>query len=383
MRITRLRLSHYRNIPELDIIPDPGTSLFCGRNGQGKTNILESIYFLAYGKSFRTSTPRDCIQHGQALCRMEATVEQGLLRRELAVTISRTEKKMLLLGKPAPLDQFVGNLHLLAFTHEHLNVVRGGPADRRAFLDRAMVALYPGHVSCLTAYGRALKQRNSILASLRDGKESANAALLDSWDESLVKPGARILANRIRYVQRMKQELPQGLFGDEVLKMHYVSTVAAGDEDSASLEEAFRKKLQSARARDQRTGYTSAGPHRDDVGLYVNGKSLVDFGSAGQQRSSLLALYFSQMEIHAQAHGFYPIFLVDDAEAELDEHRLTTFLQYLSRRTQTILTSARNFWLSPLAANMARFEVENGVISAPVSNSGPVSPSVPDDDGLS
>jgi DNA replication and repair protein RecF len=160
----------------------------------------------------------------------------------------------------------------------------------------------------------------------------------------------------------MKEELPQGLFGAEVLKLHYLSTVSAEDCGLVPLEESFRRNLQNARAKDKRTGFTSVGPHRDDLLLYVNGKSLIDFGSAGQQRSSLLALYFSQMEIHGKIHGFYPVFLVDDAEAELDPHRLNTFLKYLSRRTQTILTSSKDFLLSSLPENTDHFEVENGVV---------------------
>jgi DNA replication and repair protein RecF len=362
VRITRLHVFHYRNIEELEIVPSKGTSLFSGLNGQGKTNLLESIYFLAYGKSFRTANPKDCIQHGQQECRVEATIEQGSLQRDLLVSITRSEKRLFLLGKPVTLDQFAGNLHLLAFTHQHLNVVRGAPADRRAFLDRAMISLYPGHIGCLAAYGRALKQRNKIMSPERDGKRSIDNVLLDSWDEALIKPGARILLNRFRYVEQMKKELPQGLFGSEALKMHYLSTVDTNNSELAGIEDSFRKHLQQARSNDLRTGYTSIGPHRDDLKLYVNGKSLVDFGSAGQQRSGLLTLYFSQMEIHYKMNGFYPVFLVDDAEAELDEQRLNAFLNYLSQRTQTFLTSAKQFLLSAIPGNTAHFEVHNGKI---------------------
>ncbi len=363
MRITRLRLFHYRNIEELEIVPSEGTSLFSGQNGQGKTNLLESIYLLGYGRSFRTANPKDCIQHGHTACRVEGSVEHGDLKRDLQVTITPKEKKLYFLGKAVALEEFVGNLHILAFTHEHLKVVRGGPLDRRAFLDRAMVTVYPGHVSYLTSYGRALRQRNRVLASLRDGRERGDANLLDSWDESLIKPGARILCNRLRYVQCMKAELPQGLFGKESLKMHYFSTVPSDDLDPIQIEEQFRQRLCQARASDRKTGFTSVGPHRDDLKLYVNGKSLVDFGSAGQQRSSLLALYFSQMEIHRNAHGFYPVFLVDDAEAELDEQRLKVFITYLLHRTQTFLTSSKGFLLSALPEKAGHFEVQNGRIS--------------------
>jgi DNA replication and repair protein RecF len=368
VQITRLRLFRYRNIQELELFPSGGTSLFSGRNGQGKTNLLESIYLLGYGRSFRTANSKDCIQHGQSECRVEATVEQGTLKRDLRLTITKKEKKLYFLGKSVSLEAFVGNLHLLAFTHEHLKVVRGGPLDRRAFLDRAMVTIYPGHVGYLTAYLRALKQRNRILASVRDGKGGVDKNLLDSWDESLVRPGARILLHRMRYVERMKEALPQGLFGEEELKMHYLSTVGAEDQALEQIEELFRQRLRQARANDERTGYTSVGPHRDDLKLYVNGKSLVDFGSAGQQRSSLIALYFSQMEIHRKIHGFYPVFLVDDAEAELDDKRLKVFISYLSHRTQTFLTSAKGFLLSSLPEESRVFAVNDGRISGPSQN---------------
>jgi DNA replication and repair protein RecF len=348
----------------LEILPSGGTSLFSGHNGQGKTNLLESIYLLGYGRSFRTANSKDCIQHGHTACRVEGTVEHGGLKRDLQVSITQKEKKLYFLGKTVGIEEFVGNLHILAFTHEHLKVVRGGPLDRRAFLDRAMVTVFPGHVSHLTAYSRAIRQRNRVLAEVREGKQRVDGRLLDSWDESLVKPGVKILHNRLRYVKKMKEELPQGLFGEESLKMHYFSTISSENLDMAELEEQFGQRLSQARPSDLRTGYTSVGPHRDDLKLYVNGKSLVAFGSAGQQRSSLLALYFSQMEIHRKIHGFYPVFLVDDAEAELDEHRLKIFVTYLSHRTQTFLTSAKGFLLSDLPENAGHFQVQSGQISS-------------------
>ena len=362
MKLTRLRLFHYRNIEEAEIHPSTDTNLFSGFNGQGKTNLLESIYLLGYGKSFRSANPKDCIQHGQTECRIEGTIEQGTLSRDLQISITNSEKTLFLLGKPVALDEFVGNLHILAFTREHLNVVRGAPADRRAFLDRAMVTLYPSHVHCLAAYGRAVKQRNIVLSAAQETRGKAEERLLESWDETIVKNGSRILWNRLRYVERMKQELPQGLFGSEAIKMHYVSAVSAEDLEVPRIEDNFRVRLLQARSNDQRTGHTSIGPHRDDLKIYVNGKSLVDFGSSGQQRSCLLSLYFAQMEIHRKAHGFYPIFLVDDAEAELDGKRIDTFLKFLSPRTQTFLSSAKDFLLSSVPENTRRFEVQNGKI---------------------
>jgi len=362
VRIVRIRLFQYRNLRDQDIAPGPGITLFSGLNGQGKTNILEAIYFLAFGRSFHTSAPKECVRHGETLCRVQGTIKRGSLSRDLAVAVSGAEKKLFLMGKPAPLDEFVGNLHLFAFTHEHLGVVRGGPADRRAFLDRAMVSLYPGHLAGLAAYGRALKQRNNILSGIRDGKTTYESQLIDAWDEALARSGARILSNRINYAEKMKRELPQGLFGSEEFKIHYLSSLETDNADISSLEERFREKLRNVREKDRYSGHTSVGPHRDDLKLYVNGKSLVDFGSSGQQRSCLLALYFSQMEIHFREHGFYPVFLVDDAEAELDEERLRTFLLYLSNRTQTLLTSTRNFLIDSVPGDVLHLEVKDGEV---------------------
>jgi DNA replication and repair protein RecF len=362
VHLTKLRLYQYRNIPELEINPGQGTTLFVGRNGQGKTNILEAIYFLAFGRSFRTSTAGECIRHGEKECRIEATVRHGTLTKDLEVRISRHEKKMFLFGKQESLDAFVGNFHILAFTCDHLNIVRKSPADRRAFLDRAMAAIYPGHVRALILYGRSLKQRNRILSSPRAGETVEDDRVLDSWDEMIVQQGTQILSNRIRYVEQMKQCLPRGLFGSEELKMHYYSSVADKRDEGGGIGNIFRQKLQSAREHDRRMGYTSVGPHRDDLKLYVNGKALGDFGSAGQQRSSLLSMYFAQMEIHRQLHGFYPVFLVDDAEAELDEQRLQIFLGYLTEKTQTFLTSAKQFLLPDAGGEICSLEVRNGTV---------------------
>jgi DNA replication and repair protein RecF len=362
VHLKRIRLFQYRNIKEQEIVSSKGTTLFIGQNGQGKTNLLEAMYFLAFGRSFRTSSPKECIQHGEQECCIEGTVVQGSISRDLKVWISKKEKKLFLHGKTVSLDSFVGNLHLLAFTYNHLNVVRKSPGDRRAFLDRAMATIYPGHIGSLAVYGRALKQRNKVLSAVRDGRRVLDESLLDSWDETLVKHGTRIILNRVRYVDQMKQNLPKGLFGSEDLKMHYQSNVMEKSKVLYGIEEAYKSLLLRLRDYDRRIGSTSIGPHRDDLKLFVNGKSLVDFGSAGQQRSSLLALYFSQMEIHREIHGFYPVFLVDDAEAELDEQRLKTFLRYISQRTQTFLTSAKDFPIHEVCGEIRYMTVRNGEI---------------------
>jgi DNA replication and repair protein RecF len=362
VQLLKLRVFQYRNFSHQEIQFSPGVNLFVGDNGQGKTNLLEAVYFLGYGKSFRTTIPRECIQHGQNECRIGGTINEGEIVRELHVVVSSQEKKLFLSGKAAPLDEFAGNLHVLAFTNEHLAIVRAGPKERRAFLDRAMITLYPGHLRLLADFGRVVKQRNRILSLARASGKAVDSRLLESWDETLIQEGARIVWNRYRYVDELKRELPAGLFGSEEIKIHYLSTVPGVEEGLPKIADRYREQLLRARNYDEKTGFSSVGPHRDDLKLFMNGKNLADFGSAGQQRSCLLSLFFAQMDIHRKHHGFYPVFLVDDAEAELDEKRLQTFLDYLSERTQTFLTTAKESFLPPIKGKTSRFLIRAGTV---------------------
>jgi DNA replication and repair protein RecF len=361
VQVLNLRLFQYRNFNQQEIEFCPGTNLFCGWNGQGKTNLLEAIYLLGYGRSFRTSTLRDCIRHGCQESRIEGRIEHQTMIRELGISIFPAEEKQLLLHrKPVGPAEFIGNFHTLAFTQEHLKVVRGGPAERRAFLDRAMITVYPGHIQHLAAYGRALKQRNHLLGAALAGNRKVDHAALDSWDEKLVQEGSRILRNRGSYLGQMKKEIGAPIGGSENLELKYAATAAAGDATVQEVEDEFRQCLKGAHDVDERRGFTTIGPHRDDLKILLDGRSLADFGSAGQQRSSLLALYFAQMEIHREICGFYPVFLMDDVEAELDTRRLQAFLEHLAQRTQTFLTTAKEQILPPLSGETGRFQVTAG-----------------------
>ncbi|MBZ5494823.1 MAG: DNA replication/repair protein RecF [Acidobacteriia bacterium] len=363
MQVLNLRLYQYRNFDLQEIEFCPGTNLLYGQNGQGKTNLLEAIYLLGYGRSFRTATPRDCIQHGRQECRLEGKIQHGTTTRDLGISISLAEEKQLLLyRKPVGWTEFIGNLHTLAFTQEHMKVVRGGPVERRAFLDRAMITAYPGHMQRLAAYNRALRQRNHLLGTMRKSAGKTERELLESWDEKLAREGSRILWNRRRYIEEMSRELVNPLCRTESLEIRYSSIAAATDAGAEEIEGYFRQSLRKARSIDESKGFTTVGPHRDDLMLMLDGKPLADFGSAGQQRSCLLALYFVQMEIHRRICGFYPVFLMDDVEAELDNERLQAFLDHLSRRTQTFLTTAKEQVLPRLDAYACRLRVHAGKV---------------------
>jgi len=362
VQVLRLRLDRFRNFASEEIAFSAGTNLLYGANGQGKTNLLEAIYLLSYGKSFRTATARDCIRHGETSAAVWAVVEHGAVQKEMAVSITPVEKRLFLHGKPVAIDEFAGNLHALAFTSEHLGVVRGGPAERRAFLDRAILMLEPGYLRRIARYSRSLKQRNRMFASARAIGQAVDDRLVSSWDEKLAEDGARILAERRRYIAELEAALEQGTLGSEELRLRYVSNVAREVADAPSIERAFLQRLAETRAADARSGFTISGPHRDDLELFIDGRPLRDFGSAGQQRSCLLALYFAQMEIHARHHGSYPVFLIDDVEAELDTRRMQKLLDHIEGRAQTFLTTAKESLISARPGPIARFEIVSGAV---------------------
>ncbi len=363
MQVQNLRLEQYRNFVLQEIDFCPGTNLLFGSNGQGKTNLLEAIYLLGYGRSFRTATPKDCIRHEQQRSSVSGKIAHGSRRLELGVNLSRVEDKQLLLfGKSVGLGEFIGSLHVMAFTQEHLKVVRGGPLERRAFLDRGMITAYPSHMRRLAIYGRTLKQRNRMLSEALAGGGRVDEILLESWDEKLVQEGSRIVADRQRYVDEIQEELRQSQWSPETLEIQYASAIAGTSREFDDIETEFGRRLRQRKPVDERRGYTSIGPHRDDLNLMLAGKALGEFGSAGQQRSCLLSLYFAQMEIHRKACGFYPVFLMDDVEAELDDRRLQAFLQHLACRTQTFLTTAKEHALPPLGEDTRKYLVQAGTV---------------------
>ncbi len=363
MRLTNLQLEQFRNFQREAVAFRDGVNLLVGRNGQGKTNLLEAMYLLGYGKTYRTSLARECICHGQPECRVSGVVTHGGGEKRLQVLISRSDKELSVHGKSVGLDEFAGQFHVVAFTQGHISVIRGAPAERRAFLDRALVMIYPGHVRHIAGYVRALKQRNALLGAEAEGRQAvAEERQIECWDEAIAREGARLTWNRIRYVKELKQELPQALFGGEEVKLHYL---AAGCRDLSSvdaIERSLREALLASRSEDRKLGFTTVGPHRDDLKVYIDGKPAAHFGSAGQQRSAMISLYFAQMEIHKRDQGYYPVFLVDDVEAELDTHRLRTFLSYLAERTQTFLTTAKEEILPPMSSLVSRFLIESGTV---------------------
>jgi DNA replication and repair protein RecF len=340
MHLTRLEAVDFRNL-QGTLTLAPGLNILHGANAQGKTGWLEAIHLLATTRSFRTTTPRDAIAYQAREAILRGIVARGGLTRELQVLLQGSLKQTFLNGKREATSRFLGHCVSIAFTADEMEIVRGAPEARRRFLDRGVFSVQPSHLAALNDYNRALKQKNALL---RQASEEATPlrylSLIEPWNDQLVRLGAVIHAARLDYVERLQAAVDPTLFRGEEIRVRYRSSLE-GKGDLASYAELLRERLALRLRNEMAVGYALVGPHRDDLEILGDGRELARFGSAGQQRSALLILDLAQLQVYYQSFEEYPIFLIDDLDAELDRTRIEILLDYLAEKTQTIVSTSK------------------------------------------
>ncbi|MCW5971635.1 MAG: DNA replication and repair protein RecF [Blastocatellales bacterium] len=363
MQLLRLEAYRFRNLSgEIEFAP--GLNILYGPNAQGKSNWLEAVYLLATTKSFRTSHPRETLLYGEQDALLRGAVIEGNLTRELQLLLAETAKQTFVNGKREAVTRYLGVLDAVAFTAEELEVVRGGPEARRRFLDRGLVATMPAYLGTLAEYNRILKQKNRLL---RDAADAADPnrfiPQIESWNDQLVRLGAEIHSARTGYVDRLRQALTPQLFGVETVDIRYRSALEhRGDlSDYAAL---FTERLALRLRNEMASGYSLVGPHRDDLEILGDGREIARFGSSGQQRSALLLLDLAQINVYNQAFSEYPVFLIDDIDAELDRTRIETLLNHLEGKTQTIVSTSKRALAERYGARAALRPIAGGRVVA-------------------
>ncbi len=342
-----------------------GLNVISGENGQGKTNWLEAIYLLATTKSFRTQRPQEAIRFGENLAVVRGRVARAEdVHRDLQVTLQGSSKALSLNGKRESVASYLSQLHVVSFTADELEVVRGGPEARRRFLDRGVVSLHHSYVQTLADYQRVVKQKNRLLQDLSDSETNvANAReLIEPWNEQIVSLGAAIHRARLDYVERLAQSLQQRLFEREEVTIRYVSSLE-GKGDLSDYEALITERLRLRLNAEIASGYSLIGPHRDELEILFDGRDIRTYGSSGQQRSALILLDLAAISVYYSWHNEYPLFLMDDVDAELDQKRIGHLLEYLEGRTQTFITTSKNDLIKEFAARARRIEVRDGATS--------------------
>lgn len=363
MLLETLEAHNFRNLSG-KVSWGAGLNIIYGDNGQGKTNWLEAIYLLATTKSFRTQRPHEAIRFGEELAVVRGRVGRTReVHRDLQVTLQGKMKSISVNGKREAVTRYLGQLHAVAFTADELDIVRGMPDARRKFLDRGVVSLHPSYVQTLSDYNRVIKQKNRLLQDASESEMSAAqiTEILAPWNEQLVSLSAEIHRARADYVARLRDVLERRLFGREDITIRYVSSLE-GKGDLSNYEALIADRLSLRLTAEISAGYALIGPHRDDLEILFDGRDMRAFGSSGQQRSALIILDLAAISVYYSWHNEYPLFLIDDVDAELDRKRISNLLEYLEGRTQTFITTSKESLVEQFVARANLYEVGDGAV---------------------
>ena len=352
MILCRLTARNFRNLADAPIEFHATTNLIVGRNGQGKTNVLEAIYFLATTKSFRTPRLASVIRFGES-----SVYVAGLLRRQgvettisVGLDVGEARRRVLLINEErVPLSQYVAAMTVFAFSSARLEIVRGAPEERRRFLDRGIASTDSTYVDALNRYSRILKQRNALLQS-----GTATPAALDAWDAEFSSAGEEIQCARRAYTESLA-----AMFAAIVAEHGYHLQNLRMDYRPSAVED-----LRSIRRDELRTRVSLTGPQRDNLDFTIDGRSAAEVVSAGEQKMLVLFLKFAKLELFRQKFDEPAIFLLDDLDSELDLEILQKLLSKLPSATQVFATSAKERFLAALEAGPhRRLAIENGQVT--------------------
>lgn len=348
MELKRLSLKYFRNYGALVFEPGPGVNLLLGSNAQGKTNLLEAIYYLSTFSSPRTHMDSELVKWGEPSFYLQGSfqIKGNPLLLEVGYDSSQARKEIRLNRKILQQAAAVGTVNTVLFTPEDLYLVKGYPQVRRQFLDREIVQVNPRYGQCLSRYTKILRQRNRLL---RDAAASASrraAPPVDVWDLQMADMAAYILFARKEYVKKLsllaRLQHRKLTAGREDLHLSYASSLEKlqGEVEFSRdiIREHFLAALKEREAEERRRGVTLVGPHRDDLNICINQRQARTYGSQGQQRTSVLSLKLAQVELIFGERGNYPLLLLDDVFSELDRERQRSLLGLIRGRVQTFIS---------------------------------------------
>ncbi len=365
MIVKELRFENYRNLENTTITPDPDVNVIYGENAQGKTNLLEAIWLFCGGHSFRGSKESEMISFDRKYFRLGMDFYSREREQSADIAFGQNRKQIWINGVERSSSSYLTEVFsAVVFSPEHLNLIKRGPSVRRRFIDAAICQHRIRYATLLSKYQQIINQRNALLKDIR--KHSELKDTLAIWDDSLTAVGAQIMQERYAYLKKLRE--PAKLFHrgisaeKEALDIKYLSTSKTEENDSIdTLREKLRQAFLSAQKEDFYFGYTSVGPHRDDLDFKINGISVRRFGSQGQQRSAVLSMKLSEAELLYEKNGERPVILLDDVLSELDNSR-QDFLLNKVETYQVFVTCCEESNKEQLK-NGRVFYIKNGVVT--------------------
>ncbi len=340
MNIKSIRLHQFRNYQNEFITFLPSIILLYGKNGQGKTNLLEALYAGSVGKSYRGISDGDLIQWDQENASIIVDFFRNDVIQQIKIILSKTKKKELWINETKVFQkELVGTLNEVLFSPEDLQLIKGSPSLRRRFMDMEIAQVSKSYYKTLLQYNRAVLQRNLLLRQMRYD----NTVVLDEWDRQIASFAASIVKKRLEALRKMSllaSMIHRRLSGGkESLSMTYVQPYAEHQDRRQTDPQWYYYLLKKYIRSDIDRQSTSIGPHRDDLSFTVGGADLKKYGSQGQQRTAVLSLKLSELEYMKSEIGEYPVLLLDDVMSELDGERRQALLDFVRNRIQTFITT--------------------------------------------
>ena len=352
MFIKEIKLENFRNYNYEKIELNEKTNIIFGDNAQGKTNILEAIFFASLGKSFRTNKEKELIKEKEQIAKVQIRFVKNNRDQNIKVEID-DKKRFFINDIPIKkLSELVGNINVVLFTPEDIEILRNEPARRRKFLNIMISQLRPKYIHIMAEYNRTLEQRNNYLKQIKyENKSKGN---LEIWDEQLVNLGLKIYEYRKEFIDKINNRIKQihlkTTENRENIEIKYKSNINEND---------YIEKLKQNQDLDIQKGYTSVGIHRDDFEIFINEKNISIYGSQGQQRSSIISLKLAEAEVVYEEIEEYPVILLDDFMSELDKKRVSGFIKNI-KNNQVLITCTDKIRLDNMVYNL--YEVRNAKI---------------------
>lgn len=350
MYLKTLHLRQFRNYQDQRVDFLAPKTILVGNNAQGKSNLLEAVELLATLRSHRMARDRDLIREGEPIGQISATVERQTGISDLSLTLRRNARRTVVLNSEPLRRQldFLGFLNAVQFSSLDLELVRGGPEQRRNWLDTLLIQLEPVYAYILQQYNQVLRQRNALLKKSQESVAQAQGlrsqeSELAVWNAQLVITGSRVARRRSRAIERLApiaQAWHASISGRaEILQIKYAPNVPLEQNHPEAVQRAFLEKIDQRAVAEQHQGTTLVGPHRDEVELTINQTPARQYGSQGQQRTLVLALKLAELKLIEEVVGEPPLLLLDDVLAELDPNRQNQLLDTIQDRFQTLITT--------------------------------------------
>ena len=353
MWIKNIKIKNFRNYEQEEIKLEKNINIFYGKNAQGKTNIIEAIFLCSLGKSFRAKKDNEMIKLNEQNAIVEIEYEKS--DRDGKIKIEIGNKKNIYLNgiKIKKLSELLGNLNIVIFTPDDIGILKGGPQNRRRFLDIMISQLRPNYMHVLNLYLKTIEQRNNYLRQIKEEHKDEN--LLEIWDEKLAEYAIKIYEYRKEFIEKIIKKINiihQNITnGEEEIELEYIT--------ECDDKEKYLELLKQRRKLDIIKGFTTKGIHRDDFMIYINKKEIKIFGSQGQNRTAMLSLKLAELQVIYDEIGENPILLLDDFMSELDKTRRKNFLENIEG-TQVIITGTEKLDIENL--EYLEYNVSNGKV---------------------